>query len=189
MNTRKRIQKVEDTSPCLERRIGSLKALYIVYDADGTVPGEVLYLLRKWFGRGHCAACDITHGDKKVKPEWTTLQTTGWLGVPLFNIHRDEMDAKLRTVVNTALPCVAGETDDSQYFLLLRPDDLESCVGDLSKLQEKIIEALQRCSFEVSWYQADKGKDAHVEASPVEAENRRFEQDAVVPAKSGDTSS
>jgi len=79
----------------VERTVISLKALYIVYDADGTVAGEMLYLLRKWLGKGHCAACDITHGPRKVKPEWTSLQRTGWLGVPLFNIHRDEMEPKV----------------------------------------------------------------------------------------------
>ncbi|GJQ09838.1 hypothetical protein GpartN1_g1629.t1 [Galdieria partita] len=189
MNVKKGVRKEEETVQGLERRNISLKALYIVYDADGTVAGEVLYLLRKWFGKGHCAACDITHGNKKVKPEWTTLQTTGFLGVPLFNIHRDEMDSKLRAVVNTTLPCVAGETDDSRYFLLLRPDDLESCLGELPKLQEKIIEALQNCGFQVSESQVCSENGSYGESAPLGSKDSRCEQDAVVPSKSNSTGS
>jgi len=95
MSTRKEPQAENELYGGLENKNIALESLYIVYDADGTVPGEVFYLLRKWFGKRHCAACDITHGPKTVKPEWNTLQTTGWLGVNLFNIHRDEMDAKV----------------------------------------------------------------------------------------------
>ncbi|GJD10117.1 hypothetical protein Gasu2_43290 [Galdieria sulphuraria] len=148
--SRKQVWKEIEKPMEVERKIVSLEALYIVYDADGTVAGELLYLLRKWLGKGHCAACDITHGPRKVKPEWTILQKTGWLGVPLFNIHRDEMEPKLRSAVSCALPCVAALVDNGDYVLLLQPEDLESCKGQVSKLQEKIVEALKDFGFQVN---------------------------------------
>lgn len=163
----------------VERTVISLKALYIVYDADGTVAGEMLYLLRKWLGKGHCAACDITHGPRKVKPEWTSLQRTGLLGVPLFNIHRDEMEPKLRAAVSCALPCVAALVDSGEYVLLLRPEDLESCNGEVPKLQEKILEALRTQGFQVQDCHPNIEKESLPVPQPMET--RKEEDDAVVP--------
>lgn len=67
-------------------------------------------------------------------------------------------------------------TEDNQYLLLLRPEDLESCEGQLTKLQEKIVEALQSFDLQVS-----KRSEGYVEAYPTERENILCEQDAVVP--------
>jgi hypothetical protein len=33
-----------------------------VYNAEGSLRGELAYLLGKLTGRAHCALCDITHG-------------------------------------------------------------------------------------------------------------------------------
>jgi len=33
-----------------------------IYNADGSLLGEVSYVLAKYTGRGHCELCDITHG-------------------------------------------------------------------------------------------------------------------------------
>jgi hypothetical protein len=33
-----------------------------IYNADGTILGEISYVAKKLAGRGSCALCDITHG-------------------------------------------------------------------------------------------------------------------------------
>lgn len=105
-------------------------SLHVIYDADGTLAGELLYMAKKALGLAHCAACDITHGPRREKPEFTALKTTtGWT-VPLLNIHRDEMDETMRACVNGVLPCVVARTDAGDS-LLVRPNELEECAGSV----------------------------------------------------------
>lgn len=94
-----------------------VQQLFVVYDADGTTAGEILYLIKKLLGLGHCAACDITHGPRREKPEFTVLKTAGW-EVPLVNIHRNEMDRPLTRAVNGKLPCVVARTSRRDVYLL-----------------------------------------------------------------------
>ncbi len=49
--------------PCIVRLVG-------VYDADGTVRGELAYWVGARLGRRHCALCHITHGSVRQRPEW-----------------------------------------------------------------------------------------------------------------------
>ena len=41
-----------------------------IYNADGTVLGEIAYVFAKYTGRRHCELCDITHGTVRRKPSW-----------------------------------------------------------------------------------------------------------------------
>ena len=119
-----------------------LTNLYVIYDADGTFTGEIIYALKKLFGISHCAACDITHGPRKEKPEFTYLkQRCGW-NVPLHNIHRDEMDGQLRMAVGGMLPCVAARTTVGDV-VLVEGGDLEKCSGSVECLKEKVDRALE----------------------------------------------
>jgi hypothetical protein len=116
-------------------------ALHVVYDADGTRVGELLYMIRKLLGIAHCAACDITHGPRTEKPAFTRLKTVGW-SVPLLNIHRDEMDKALAGAVGKVLPVVAARTADGRDVVLLGPRQLEECCGDVGALEAAINAAL-----------------------------------------------
>jgi hypothetical protein len=40
----------------------SIRRLVGVYNANGTVGGELAYFLGARLGRAHCSLCDITHG-------------------------------------------------------------------------------------------------------------------------------
>ena len=59
-----------------------------IYNADGTVLGEITYVLRKYTGRGHCELCDITHGTVRRKPGWDAA--CGRAGLDIELLHRDE---------------------------------------------------------------------------------------------------
>ena len=41
-----------------------------VYDADGSVLGELSYFVKARFGAAHCALCDITHGRVRERADW-----------------------------------------------------------------------------------------------------------------------
>ena len=41
-----------------------------IYNADGSLLGEISYVVAKYTGRGHCELCDITHGTFRRKRSW-----------------------------------------------------------------------------------------------------------------------
>lgn len=105
-------------------------SLYVIYDADSTLTGEILYFAKKALGIGHCAACDITHGPRGEKPEFSALKSTyGWT-IPLLNIHRDQMDETMRACVRRVLPAVVARTDTGDC-LLVNPHELAECAGSV----------------------------------------------------------
>lgn len=120
--------------------IGVLSELYVVYDADGTVVGEVMYSIKKWLGKAHCAACDITHGPHAEKPEFTSFKNG--FGVPVYNIHRDEMDVALRRCVNGRLPCVVARIESGEHVFLMGAKELNLCDGSVDELQRQIASNL-----------------------------------------------
>eukprot|EP00171_Calliarthron_tuberculosum_P005261 IDg5261t1 len=123
--------------------------LVVIYDADGTVSGELIYMTKKLLGLGHCAACDITHGPRREKPEFTALKTRGW-GVPLRNIHRDEMDTPLAAALRAHLPCVGARLADGSVRLLLGHEPLNACGGDVDAFRAAVDAALAEQHLQVA---------------------------------------
>ena len=88
-----------------------------VYDADGTVRGELAYWIGARLGRAHCALCDITHGSVRPRPDWYAARAR--LPVPFPTVHRDEMPPGVAEL-GADLPFVAVETDEGARLLLDR---------------------------------------------------------------------
>jgi len=97
-----------------------------VYDADGTVLGEIRYWLGARLGRAHCALCDVSHGTFRRRPEWSAYLDT--LPVPLHTFHRDDRPTDLDGL--GPAPLVAARTAAGAR-LLLGPDDLEACAASV----------------------------------------------------------
>lgn len=107
-----------------------------VFDADGTLRGEIAYVIGHLIGRRQCSLCDITHSWKGRKQAFD--ERTAALGVPFELLHRDEVPGDLADVVD-AWPSVLVLTDDGPSVLL---DDraLTACGGD----PDALFAALQR---------------------------------------------
>ena len=108
-----------------------------VYDADGTVRGELAYWVGARLGRRHCSLCEITHGSVRQRPEWKTCKAS--LPVPFDTYHRNDQPDAIRAVAGGQAPVVVAETT-SGHVVLLRPADLETCNGSIDRL----IEATER---------------------------------------------
>jgi hypothetical protein len=123
----------------------TVRRLIGVYHADGTVLGELRYVLGRTFGRAHCALCDITHGAFTAKSEWNECRTT--LGVPFDTYHRNDQPDALREAIGTT-PVVAAEFDDGSIVALLHGDDLDACHGSPHELMRRVRAALDalQCS-------------------------------------------
>ncbi len=116
-----------------------VRRLVGVYDADGTVLGELSYFVAARLGRAHCALCDITHGLVRERSEWRTARDG--LPVEFVTYHRDDQPADVREAIGDRLPAVVAETAGG-VTLLLDGDALEACAGDPQSLVAEVRRAI-----------------------------------------------
>ncbi len=119
---------------------GRVRRLIGVYDADGTVLGELRYVVGRALGRAHCALCDITHGAFRRRPEWKAGQSS--LGIPFDTYHRNDQPDAVRTTTGGTTPVVVAETTNSEILVLLGETELEECGASPERLMTAIIDAL-----------------------------------------------
>lgn len=81
----------------------SLK-IYFIYNASGTLSGELNYLYGKYFLDEHCELCDITHSTVSAKPEWK--EWIGALKCENYVLHKNEAKAKNIDFTQFVLPVV-----------------------------------------------------------------------------------
>ena len=117
-------------------------SLFAIYNAEGSLAGELRYALTKALGGATCALCDITHGwNPRGKRVW---RDCGGLPKSVQWLHKDEVSPELCVAIaNQTLPCVIADLG-GRIELLLDCAELESCNGDFvvfeKLLQEKITE-------------------------------------------------
>ncbi len=118
-----------------------------VYDADGTLRGEVSYFIGARFGKAHCALCDITHGLTRTKADWKQCRAT--LPVPFDTYHRDDQPDAVRAATGDTAAVVVAETSDG-IVLLLGPAELEACHGSPEALIVAIDAAVAAKDLQLS---------------------------------------
>ena len=115
-----------------------------VYDADGTLRGELSYWVGARLGRRHCSLCEITHGSVRQRPEWKACQSG--FRVPFDTYHRNDQPDPVRSASGGQAPVVVAETD-AGHMMLLSPADLETCDGSIDLLVDAIEQAAERLSL------------------------------------------
>jgi hypothetical protein len=118
----------------------SIQRLVGVYDADGTLRGELTYFVGARLGRAHCALCDITHGLVRAKPDWQRCKEG--LPVPFDTYHRDDQPAAVRAATGDTAPVVVAETGDG-VVTLLDGADLDACGGSIDAMVTAIEQAAE----------------------------------------------
>jgi hypothetical protein len=126
-----------------EKPSSAVHRLVGVYNADGTLLGELRYFVAARLGRAHCPLCDITHGRVRERSEWRNGR--GRLPVPFETYHRNDQPARLRDSCD-ALPIVVADTDDG-FVVLLRPDDLAACDGSVERLVSAVEDASTKANL------------------------------------------
>src|SRR3954447_12856942 len=116
--------------PSLQRFIG-------IYDANGTVFGELAYLVRRGVAGEHCSLCDITHGRVRERSEWRDARAR--LPVPFVTFHRNDQPAAVRAVTGGRAPGVVGEHEDGRIELVLDASDLDECGGSPQRLVDRLL--------------------------------------------------
>ena len=116
-----------------------------VYDANGTLRGEVAYWIGARLGRRHCSLCDVTHGLFTVKGEWKRCREG--LPVPFDTFHRDDQPDEVRLATDDQAPSVLAETADGLVVLLDGPR-IELAGGEPQRLMQAIEAAARAVSLE-----------------------------------------
>lgn len=109
----------------------SFTKLQGIYNAEGSITGEVKYFLGKLAGTTECSLCDISHKLITEKPEFTELKNK----IPeLEMLHLDETEKEVTELVKGKTPCVVGFSDTWQ--ILISTEELKLCNGDVSVFSE-----------------------------------------------------
>lgn len=118
-----------------------------VYDAEGTLRGELSYWVGARLGRAHCALCDITHGSIRERSEWKRCRAE--LPVAFDTYHRDDQPLAVRDAAEGTTPVVLAETAVG-YVVLLGPDELERCAGSVDEFAIAVDRALRAAGLSAS---------------------------------------
>lgn len=106
-----------------------ITALVGVYDADGTLSGELRYWIGAHVtGKAHCALCEITHGTFREKARWRELAER--LPVPFEAVHLDERSPQVLAASDGHEPCVVALRADGTAEVVLGAGELEAMDGD-----------------------------------------------------------
>jgi hypothetical protein len=109
-----------------------------VYHAEGSLRGELSYLIGKLMGTTSCALCDITHGGLGEKAAFKRCRSR--FEVPIETLHLDEQDAALRKFTQGKTPCVVGVTEQG-FAILLGAAALRRCGQSVERFEEALREA------------------------------------------------
>jgi hypothetical protein len=129
---------MNSADPVPTRRITRLIG---VYDADGSLRGELAYWVGARLGRRHCSLCAITHGSVRQRPAWKACRAE--LPVPFDTFHRDDQPDAIRAAARGQVPVVVAETA-AGHVLLLAPEDLAACHGSIDRLVDAIERSAAR---------------------------------------------
>ena len=112
-----------------------------VYDAEGTLLGEVRYWVGARLGRTHCSLCELTHGTFRERADWRDCRDQ--LPVPFHAFHTDDQPDDVREVAAGEYPVVVARTADGPTVLLGRAA-LDACDGDLETFRTALADAAVR---------------------------------------------
>jgi hypothetical protein len=121
------------------------KRLTFVYDADGTLRGEITYVVGHLLGRLECAMCDISHSPYRRKKSWIAwvdeLQTKH--GIEVVTLHRNDLalDESLRACIGGRLPAAVAIDAEGIHRFVAGKDELTACGGRLEQLIPILVEA------------------------------------------------
>ena len=119
--------------------MGPVLRLTGVYHAEGSLLGELCYVIGARLGRAHCSLCDITHSLVRAKPAWKGCRAA--LPIPFETFHRNDVPEPVRAACGGTFPTVVAALDDGSHRVLLAPGDLDACGGSLDAMVGRLADA------------------------------------------------
>ena len=81
--------------------------IYCIYNAEGSIFGELRYLYNKYIKDIKCSMCDITHNSFSEKSEWTKKCIE--FPFKIECLHLDELPIEIKDIVKDNAPCVVSQ--------------------------------------------------------------------------------
>lgn len=114
--------------------------LICVYDANGSLLGELNYLWKKAFHSFTCSMCDITHNLITTKKKWKTAVQNCRYNISTY--HLDDQPTLIKKTTQNNTPCVV-KVEGSSSYILISNDELKTIDGNVdsffSLIDKKMI--------------------------------------------------
>lgn len=125
----------------MEPSNASIVGIIGVYDAAGSLRGEISYVLQKIFAGKHCALCDITHGTLRKRPAWVhcSSELSARHGIEVRMAHLDDAPRSILDRQDFRAPAIFIERADGSVEPILSAEDLASC----GRSPERLIARLE----------------------------------------------
>lgn len=114
-----------------------------IYEAEGSLLGELRYVVGKLLGHRHCGLCDITHGAVRKKASFRDLEAR--LPLPITLLHLDERSDQVRAASEGHTPCVLLD-DAAGLRVVIRAEELDRCDGDVACFEALVSAAVDAAS-------------------------------------------
>ena len=115
--------------------------LICVYDADGSLLGELNYLYKKTFRNFTCSMCDITHNFITTKKKWKIgVQNCKY---DISTYHLDDQPTLIKETTLNNTPCVV-KVEDGLSSILISNDELETLDGSVDSFFSLIDKKMTR---------------------------------------------
>ena len=107
-----------------------------IYNAEGTLRGELLYLFNKLRGQGRCTLCEITHGWQPLgKKIWRSSLAKTALKIEM--LHSDELSHEQRLATDQ-LPAFLVEQPEGQWRVLMSTAQIGQFIDDPAGLLREV---------------------------------------------------
>ena len=108
--------------------MNSVRKIYCIYNAEGSLKGELKYLYKKYFKDIKCSMCDITHSTFTQKKKWKNKCLTFPLEIECM--HLDELPSDIKILVNDKTPCVVAQINSTNK-IIIKDEELIHMEGDV----------------------------------------------------------
>ena len=103
--------------------------IYCIYNAEGSIFGEIRYLYNKYIKDIKCSMCDITHNSLSEKSEWA--KKCREFPFKIECLHLDELPSDIKNIVKDNAPCVVAQTK-SVNEIIIKNKELTKINGDVN---------------------------------------------------------
>ena len=102
--------------------------IYCIYNAEGSIFGELKYFYNKHIKDISCSMCDITHNTISEKREWKKKCMLSPFKIKC--LHLDELPKDIENLVKVNTPCVVAKTN-SINGIIINNEELIAMKGNV----------------------------------------------------------
>ena len=121
-----------------------VKKVYCIYNANGSLAGEISYMWKKILSGFDCSLCNISHNTFTEKRIWKKEISN--FKYELEMLHLDEQSEDLQSFTKGATPCVVSK-GESGFKIILSESELKKINGDVPLFFKKLNNTLSLHKF------------------------------------------